>query len=51
MTVVHPSATSADALSTAFSIPLEDMALILKEVGGGEVRLVTARGERLALTL
>jgi hypothetical protein len=52
VTVVLPSATSADALSTAFCfLPQEDMALILRKVGGGEIRLVTAIGERRTLRI
>jgi thiamine biosynthesis lipoprotein len=50
VTVVLPSATSADALSTAFCfLPFEGMAPILGRIGGGEIRLVTADGERRTL--
>ncbi|MCO5091760.1 FAD:protein FMN transferase [Bosea sp. (in: a-proteobacteria)] len=50
VTVVMPTATAADALSTAFSLMApEDIALALGQLGEGEVRSITASGEHLAL--
>jgi thiamine biosynthesis lipoprotein len=50
LTVIMPTAAAADALSTAFSLLPEDgIATTLSKVGG-EVRLVTADGERRTLT-
>jgi FAD:protein FMN transferase len=50
VTVTMPSGTAADALSTAFSLmPPEDIGLALRRQGTGQVRLVTAAGERLVL--
>jgi FAD:protein FMN transferase len=52
VTVVHPRATAADALSTAFSfMPAEQIASVLRSIGGGEVRLVGADGERRLLRI
>jgi FAD:protein FMN transferase len=49
VTVVKETAAAADALSTAFSLLPEDgIANVLRKVGG-EVRLVSAAGERRAL--
>lgn len=51
VTVIMPTATAADALSTAFSLlPEDDIASALRKVGYGEVRLVTAAGARRAVT-
>jgi FAD:protein FMN transferase len=50
VTVIMPTAAAADALSTAFSLlPPDGIANALRKVGG-EVRLVTADGERRTLT-
>jgi FAD:protein FMN transferase len=50
VTVIMPTAAAADALSTAFSLlPKDGIANALSKVGG-EVRLVTADGERQVLT-
>lgn len=50
VTVVMPTAMAADALSTAFSLMApQDIARVLRELGEGEVRSITASGERLAL--
>jgi thiamine biosynthesis lipoprotein len=50
VTSVMPTATAADAFSTSFSLLPEDaIADVLRKVGG-EVRLVTADGERRTLT-
>ncbi|SCY94147.1 FAD:protein FMN transferase [Microvirga guangxiensis] len=50
ITVVLPTATAADALSTAFSLlPPEDIERILQRLGEGQVRLVTASGETIRL--
>jgi thiamine biosynthesis lipoprotein len=50
MTVVHPSATEADALSTAFSLlPADEIASVLERLGEGEDRLLTSTGERRIL--
>ncbi|MEE1609865.1 FAD:protein FMN transferase [Microvirga sp. CF3016] len=47
---VMPTAAAADALSTAFSLmPAADVAGTLHRIGTGQVRLVTASGERLTL--
>ncbi len=51
VTVVMPTATAADALSTAFSLlPAEDIHAALKKRGEGRVLLVTAHGQRAVLT-
>jgi thiamine biosynthesis lipoprotein len=48
--VVHPSATDADALSTAFSVlTADEIASVLERLGKGEVRLLTSTGERRVL--
>lgn len=48
VTILLPTATAADALSTAFSLmPPAGIAQALRELGTGQVRLVTASGERL----
>ena len=45
VTAVMPTATVADALSTAFTLmPHADIAQVLRSVGVGQVRLVTAQG-------
>lgn len=50
VTVVMPTAMAADALSTAFSLmAAQDIARALRELGEGEVRSITASGERLIL--
>jgi len=50
VTVLMPTATAADALSTAFSLMApEDIALALGRLGEGQARLVTAAGDRLEL--
>jgi thiamine biosynthesis lipoprotein len=50
VTVVHRSATEADALSTAFSfLAADEIASVLKQLGQGEVRLLTSAGERRVL--
>src|SRR5262249_21764435 len=50
VTVVMPTATAADALSTAFSLmPPEGIAPTLGRLGTGQVRLVTASGQRMIL--
>jgi thiamine biosynthesis lipoprotein ApbE len=47
---VHPSATEADALSTAFSFLTEnEIASVLRKIGEGEARLLTPSGESRAL--
>ncbi|AWM85410.1 FAD:protein FMN transferase [Microvirga sp. 17 mud 1-3] len=47
VTVVMPTATAADALSTAFSLlPEEAIAETLRRIGTGEVRLTTDSGEK-----
>ena len=49
--VVMPTATAADALSTAFSLlPAEDIHAALKRLGEGQVRLTAANGQRITLT-
>jgi thiamine biosynthesis lipoprotein len=51
VTVLLPDATGADALSTAFSLlPKEEISSVLHRLGDGEVRLVTAGGERIVLS-
>jgi thiamine biosynthesis lipoprotein len=48
VTVVMPTATAADALSTAFSLMApSDIEHAIKRLGQGQVRLVTAAGKRL----
>jgi thiamine biosynthesis lipoprotein len=50
VTAVMPTATAADALSTAFSImPVEDIRMALKVLGHGQIRLTAADGRRLVL--
>ncbi|MBM6581835.1 FAD:protein FMN transferase [Microvirga sp. BT689] len=50
VTAIMPTAAAADALSTAFSLlPADVIVNALRKVGG-EVRLVTADGERRTLT-
>ncbi|WP_457091866.1 FAD:protein FMN transferase [Microvirga sp. P5_D2] len=50
VTVVLPTATSADALSTAFSLmPPDGIEAVLHRLGTGQARLVTAAGERILL--
>jgi thiamine biosynthesis lipoprotein len=50
VTVLHPSAASADALSTAFSfLQLEEIEATLRAMSEGEVRLITATGEKHVL--
>lgn len=52
VTVIMPTATAADALSTAFSLlSIPEISKTLREVGLGEVRLVTAEGERRVVTV
>lgn len=51
VTVVTQTATTADALSTAFSLMTsEAIAKALEAVGGGEVHLTTGAGERMVVT-
>jgi thiamine biosynthesis lipoprotein len=51
VTVVMPTATGADALSTAFSLlPGGKITDVLRKVGTGQVRLVTSEGERSLIT-
>ena len=51
VTAVMPTATDADALSTAFSLmPEAEIAGALRTLGSGEVRLVSADGSRKILT-
>lgn len=48
VSVVMPTATAADALSTAFSsMAPADIAQAMRRLGQGQVRLITAAGERL----
>lgn len=50
VTVMMPTATAADALSTAFSLmPPDDIAHVLDRLGTGKARLLTASGERVFL--
>ncbi len=50
VTVVGPDATSADALSTAFSLmPPDDIGQALHRLGEGQAHLITASGEKLVL--
>jgi thiamine biosynthesis lipoprotein len=50
VTVIMPKATAADALSTAFSLlPEVGIVNVLRRTGG-EVRLVSANGEKRILT-
>ncbi|WP_262273025.1 FAD:protein FMN transferase [Microvirga yunnanensis] len=50
VTVVMPTATAADALSTAFSLmPPDGIGRVLARLGTGRVHLVTASGERLVV--
>jgi FAD:protein FMN transferase len=49
VTVVMPTATAADALSTAFSLlPAESIGKVLKKCGEGRVLLITPDGETLS---
>jgi thiamine biosynthesis lipoprotein len=51
VTVVMPTATAADALSTAFSLlPAEAIGDVLKKSGEGRALLVTVDGQRVMLT-
>ncbi|QRM27680.1 FAD:protein FMN transferase [Microvirga sp. VF16] len=50
VSVLMPTATAADALSTAFSLVSEDSIGSILKTEGGEVRLVTAQGELRVLT-
>ena len=51
VTTVMPSATAADALSTAFSLmPVAAITRTLRQLGKGQVRLTTETGEAIALT-
>ena len=51
VSVIMATATAADALSTAFSLlPAGRIADVLRTVGGGEARVVTAQGERRTIT-
>lgn len=48
VSVVMPTATAADALSTAFSLMAPvDIEHAIRRLGQGQVRLITAAGERL----
>jgi FAD:protein FMN transferase len=50
VTAVMPTATAADALSTAFNLmPPEHIAEVLRRLGKGEVHLLLASGERMVL--
>ncbi|WP_262266314.1 FAD:protein FMN transferase [Microvirga yunnanensis] len=50
VTTVMPSATAADALSTAFSLmPVAAVARTLRQLGEGQVRLTSETGEAIAL--
>jgi thiamine biosynthesis lipoprotein len=50
VTTVMPSATAADALSTAFSLmPVAAIARTLRQLGEGQVRLTTETGEAITL--
>jgi len=50
VTTVMPTATAADALSTAFSLmPVATIARTLQQLGEGQVRLTTETGEAIAL--
>lgn len=50
VTVVLPSATAADALSTAFSLlPPGDIRKTIQRLGEGQVHLLTASGETIML--
>jgi FAD:protein FMN transferase len=50
VTVVMPTATAADALSTAFSLlPLEDIDAMLRRVGAGGAHITTAGGQHRTL--
>lgn len=51
VSVIMPTATAADALSTAFSLlPSMEISRILQKIGSGEVRLITAEGERRVIS-
>ncbi|QFU14807.1 FAD:protein FMN transferase [Microvirga thermotolerans] len=51
VTAIMPTATAADALSTAFSLlPEERIAAVLRALGTGEVRLIDGKGERRVVT-
>ena len=51
VTTVMPSATAADALSTAFSLmPVAAIIRTLRHLGKGQVRLTTETGKAIALT-
>lgn len=50
ITAIMPTATAADALSTAFAaMPVDDIRGVLKALGHGEVRLATAEGRWMVL--
>lgn len=50
VTVVLPTATAADALSTAFSLlPPEGIRHVVQRLGEGQVHLITAAGEAITL--
>ncbi len=50
VTVIAPTATAADALSTAFSVmAIERIDAALKQIGAVRAHVTTARGERLIL--
>lgn len=50
VTVIHPSAMAADALSTAFSLmPLDEITRALKTSGLGKAHIAALDGERLAV--
>jgi FAD:protein FMN transferase len=50
VTAVMPTATTADALSTAFSLmPADEIRTVLLALGQGTVRLTTAAGQRILL--
>jgi thiamine biosynthesis lipoprotein len=50
ITAIMPTATAADALSTAFAaMPVDDIRGVLKALGHGQVRLATAEGRRVVL--
>jgi thiamine biosynthesis lipoprotein len=48
MTVVMPTGTAADALSTAFSLlPTEAISAALKKIGHGQVYIISADGQQM----
>ena len=51
VTVVMPTATTADAMSTAFSLlPWEDIDAVLKRIGSGQAYITTTDGHHRILT-